>query len=149
MTHPENSDSTPISRLRLALREIQAGQRPPLDEIELAGFAKEIRPDAETTIEITEADGEPLIVVRAVKRLHAPFSSLASLKGLSPRELEVAKLIAEGMTNREIARQLGIQIGTVKDHVHNILDTLKVRSRQGIVALVATEVAENRRKSAG
>lgn len=140
MTHkPRNSDSAAISRLRSALREVETGRRPPLDEAELAVFAKEIRPDADATIEITEAEGEPLIVVRAVKRIHAPAGPLESLKSLSPRELEVAKLIARGMTNREIGKELGIQVGTVKDHVHNILETLKIRSRQGIVALVVAD----------
>jgi len=48
---------------------------------------------------------------------------------LTERELEVLGLLAEGMTNQEIADQLVIEVGTVKNHVHNILDKLNVRSR--------------------
>ncbi len=48
---------------------------------------------------------------------------------LSRRELQIAALIDEGLSNKEIARKLGIQATTVKNHVHNILDKLKVRRR--------------------
>lgn len=46
---------------------------------------------------------------------------------LSPREREVALLIARGLSNKEIARELGMSEGTVKQHVHNTF--LKLRSR--------------------
>lgn len=48
---------------------------------------------------------------------------------LSKRELQIADLIDRGLSNKDIARQLGIQVATVKNHVHNILDKLKVRRR--------------------
>jgi DNA-binding NarL/FixJ family response regulator len=48
---------------------------------------------------------------------------------LSPRESEVLELIAEGLTNREIGRQLFISEATVKVHVGKILEKLGVRSR--------------------
>jgi DNA-binding NarL/FixJ family response regulator len=37
--------------------------------------------------------------------------------------------VDEGLSNREIAAQLGIEIGTVKNHVHNLLEKLRVRRR--------------------
>ena len=40
---------------------------------------------------------------------------------LTPRELEVAALVAAGMANRAIAEQLYISVATTKDHVHSIL----------------------------
>jgi DNA-binding NarL/FixJ family response regulator len=40
---------------------------------------------------------------------------------LTPRELEVALLLERDLSNDEIARELGIKLGTVKTHVHNIL----------------------------
>jgi DNA-binding CsgD family transcriptional regulator len=49
--------------------------------------------------------------------------------GLTPRQLEVLALIAEGMTNREIARRLFITEKTAGSHVSGILATLGVRSR--------------------
>ena len=48
---------------------------------------------------------------------------------LSPRELEVLKLLAAGATNREICDELFISLGTVKNHVSNILGRLNLRDR--------------------
>jgi DNA-binding NarL/FixJ family response regulator len=48
---------------------------------------------------------------------------------VSKRELEVLGLIATGATNREIAEQLFVSEGTVKNHVSNILNRLGLRDR--------------------
>ncbi|HLV00154.1 MAG TPA: response regulator transcription factor [Acidobacteriota bacterium] len=53
----------------------------------------------------------------------------ADSANLTPRELEVLQLIAEGMSNKEIASELYLSLHTVKNHVHNILTKLKVRHR--------------------
>lgn len=49
--------------------------------------------------------------------------------GLTPRETEIAGLIARGRSNKEIARELCIELSTVKNHVHHMLEKLGVRSR--------------------
>ncbi|MBW4498619.1 MAG: response regulator transcription factor [Scytonema hyalinum WJT4-NPBG1] len=68
-----------------------------------------------------------------VKKLLTQFSSVTppppSLAELTPREKEVLRLIATGASNREIAQQLYISEGTVKNHVTNILDRLDLRDR--------------------
>jgi DNA-binding NarL/FixJ family response regulator len=51
------------------------------------------------------------------------------LAELTPRELEVLKLIAKGANNREIAQTLYISEGTVKNHVTNLLNRLNLRDR--------------------
>jgi two-component system, NarL family, nitrate/nitrite response regulator NarL len=56
---------------------------------------------------------------------------------LSDRELEIAALIAGGLSNKEIARRLSIQVSTVKNHVHRILEKLQVNNRAGAAALLA------------
>jgi two-component system nitrate/nitrite response regulator NarP len=56
---------------------------------------------------------------------------------LSPREREVALVIARGLANKEIARELGLSEGTVKQHVHNIFLKLGMRSRHTLVTLVS------------
>jgi DNA-binding NarL/FixJ family response regulator len=49
---------------------------------------------------------------------------------LTSRELEVLQFISEGLTNQEIASRLVVEVGTVKNHVHRILEKLNVSSRQ-------------------
>ena len=48
---------------------------------------------------------------------------------LTNREVEVINKIAEGLSNKEIAKQLYIEIQTVKNHIHNILDKLQLHTR--------------------
>lgn len=52
---------------------------------------------------------------------------------VTPRELEILRLIDDGLTNKEIARRLHIELQTVKNHVHNILDKLGVGRREEAV----------------
>ena len=56
---------------------------------------------------------------------------------LTPRELEVLKLIGEDLTNQQIAEELVIEVGTVKNHVHSILEKLNVSSRGEAAAYLA------------
>jgi DNA-binding NarL/FixJ family response regulator len=50
-------------------------------------------------------------------------------EGLTQREGEVLHLIGQGMSNKEIARDLGLSISTVKHHVHHVLEKLKLPRR--------------------
>jgi len=64
-------------------------------------------------------------------------NSVSETAGLTSRELEVLQLIGEGLTNQKIAERLVIEVGTVKNHVHNILDKLNVSSRGEAAAYLA------------
>jgi DNA-binding NarL/FixJ family response regulator len=55
---------------------------------------------------------------------------------LSRRESQIAHFIERGLSNKQIARQLGIEATTVKNHVHNIFDKLKVHRRADAAALI-------------
>jgi len=55
-----------------------------------------------------------------------------SLTHLTRREREVIALIEEGLSNKEIAVRLRIELQTVKNHVHNILDKLQLNSRREV-----------------
>lgn len=52
-----------------------------------------------------------------------------SARHLTPREREVVQLIQSGMTNRQIARALDLQLSTVKNHVHNVLNKCGIERR--------------------
>ena len=53
---------------------------------------------------------------------------------VSPRELEVLELVSQGATNKEIADRLFISVGTVKNHIHNILEKLHLKNRAQMAA---------------
>ena len=56
---------------------------------------------------------------------------------LTPRELEVLALVAEGASNKAIARRLGISVHTAKFHVGSLLDKLDATGRTDAVAAAA------------
>jgi two-component system nitrate/nitrite response regulator NarL len=56
------------------------------------------------------------------------------LNSLTQRELEVLQLVADGMSNKEIAIRLKLELQTVKNHLHNILEKLRVHNRREAVA---------------
>ena len=58
---------------------------------------------------------------------------------LTDREMEVLKLVAKGMNNRDIARELFISENTVKNHVRNILEKLQIHSRMEAVMIAVRE----------
>ena len=64
-------------------------------------------------------------------------NNITNATDLTARELEVLKLISAGRTNQQIAENLVIEVGTVKNHVHNILDKLNVSSRREAAAYLA------------
>lgn len=57
--------------------------------------------------------------------------------GLTPAERDVAGLLAQGLTNPEIAARLGVSAGTVMDHVSSALRKLGVRTRAELAAAVS------------
>lgn len=56
---------------------------------------------------------------------------------LTSREFEVLQYIAEGLTNQEIAERLVVEVGTVKNHVHSILEKLNVPNRDEAASYLA------------
>jgi DNA-binding NarL/FixJ family response regulator len=56
-------------------------------------------------------------------------------ENLTERELEVLRLVAQGLTNKAAASRLGIRESTVKDHVNSLLDKLGAQSRTEAVTV--------------
>jgi len=80
------------------------------------------------------AEDELLARVRALVR-RAPARAAAPLLGLTPRELDVLRLLAEGQRQAQIAGELVISPKTVATHIEHILAKLDVHSRAEAVAL--------------
>jgi DNA-binding NarL/FixJ family response regulator len=93
------------------------------------------------------ASGEALLAPAVTRRLISEFTRLrpvpeaqgaaspAALGTLTPRETEVLRLVAEGLSNPEVARRLVVTEETVKTHVSRILAKLGLRDRtQAVVA---------------
>ena len=93
------------------------------------------------------ADGQSLISPSMATKLLEEFKQISSpgrrndlmVPRLTERELEVLKLVAQGLNNREIAKRLFISENTVKNHVRNILDKLQLHSRMEAVMYALRE----------
>jgi DNA-binding NarL/FixJ family response regulator len=74
------------------------------------------------------------VALEALRRLGRPHISAdpaAALSQLTMRQLEIVRLLSQGLTNKEIARSLGIAEQTVANHLKTIFDKLGVHSRAG------------------
>lgn len=74
-------------------------------------------------------DQPPRSSGKAVSQVEGAEAASRTMSPLTDRELQVLRLIAQGATNREIAAQLVISEGTVKNHISNILSRLGLRDR--------------------
>ena len=90
------------------------------------------------------AHGESLLGPTIAQKVMRQFSALPGgqssiIDDLTPRELEVLKLIAEGLPNREIAEQLVISEKTVKNHINNIFSKLHINDRSQAILYAIRE----------
>ena len=77
----------------------------------------------------------PPSVASVVVRHLAGETQLAPEERLTPREMEVLRLVSEGLTNHQIARRLGLSVRTVEAHLTHVYDKLGVASRTEAVLL--------------
>jgi DNA-binding NarL/FixJ family response regulator len=94
-------------------------------------------------------DGQSLISPAMASKLLTEFALMAKRSNdrteqvptprLTDRELEVLKLVARGLNNRDIARELYISENTVKNHIRNILEKLQLHSRMEAVVYAVRE----------
>jgi DNA-binding NarL/FixJ family response regulator len=83
----------------------------------------------------------PRVAMLAFSRLSQLTSQTKITKAnlsqcLTRRELDIVASIEKGLSNKEIAVYLGIEVSTVKNHVHNILDKLQIRNRHSAVRYI-------------
>ncbi|ABD10149.1 DNA-binding response regulator [Frankia sp. CcI156] len=92
--------------------------------------------------------GQSLISPSMASKLLSEFAAMIKNKDdrpqlptprLTDREMEVLRLVAKGMNNRDIAKQLYISENTVKNHIRNILEKLQLHSRMEAVVYAVRE----------
>lgn len=76
-----------------------------------------------------ECSLHPVIARKVLKELKLTPKKSSSVQELTDREVEVLKLVAQGKSNRTIAEDLVISLGTVRSHLSNILSKLHLASR--------------------
>jgi DNA-binding NarL/FixJ family response regulator len=116
-----------LRKLRRLVRGVVRKQGRVVPVKELVDLAAADLPGTVTIdVQATEELGMPLLVLspRGVGRLTV----------LTPREIEIAALIADGLLNKQIADRLRLTLGTVKDYVHRIIKKTELPNRAAIAA---------------
>jgi two-component system, NarL family, nitrate/nitrite response regulator NarL len=80
------------------------------------------------------------VLLTRVATLAVEHRQEPGLPELTRREREVALLLRDGLANKEIARHLKIEVATVKNHVHSILEKLHVSRRAEAASVVRTQI---------
>ncbi|HEX9774260.1 MAG TPA: AAA family ATPase [Actinomycetota bacterium] len=157
--------SPAVERLRLKIDPSRAGPTPgvldageigpmPFERARLAlDFAQLLPASAPTATAAGLYASAALIFERlgATRYLDLCLQALAATRrgrpknrdsrGLTPREADVVEAVAEGLTNANIARRLGIRESTVKKHVENIMTTTGIHTRTGLAKLAHASTA--------
>lgn len=125
----------------LAIAQALAAQHPHLRVVAIgppASAGAALVAACPTIVGVIPREGSVEDVVELLQRLAAPTVIRAiqdrqaigeGAQALTTREREILELIERGLSNKEIARRLRIEVGTVKNHVHNVLQKLQVRGR--------------------
>ena len=78
------------------------------------------------------------LLAEALRNQRSPASG-PDIANLTAREMQIMRLIAEGLSNKMIARRLDVTEGTVKVHVKNLLKKMKLRSRVEVAVWAVQE----------
>ncbi len=121
-----------LAQLRRLVRSMHAGNGRAVPIADLVNLARDVHLDGGLTIDFQASRelGQPMVILR-IPSNGQPASSLSAL---SKREREVAALLADGLSNKQIAGRLFISLATVKDHVHRILDKSGLPNRAAVAA---------------
>jgi DNA-binding NarL/FixJ family response regulator len=75
-----------------------------------------------------------LVVTEPAAGRAAPAADAAGTEGLTPREADVVRLVARGLNNRQVAREMFVSEATVKTHLNHILAKLSMPDRAALIA---------------
>ncbi len=120
-----------LEELRAALAAIREQQGVDVPRAAIARLGSLLPEGVGMTVDFDAAAhlGHPMVVLRPVD---GPADAIFDV--LTPREREVAGLVAAGLRNKDIALALGIRLATVKDHVHHILTKTELDGRAAVAA---------------
>lgn len=113
--------------------------KPPQPQLEVGNRSRRIRLTV-TYLSNARTGYGPALLIEAEPAGHRPTSlkGAALLAGLSPQQARVAALMAEGRSDKAIARSLGIALSTAQNHAAAVRRILKVNSRTAVAAALHT-----------
>ncbi len=97
--------------------------------------------------EMSSADAFEEIAKSQIPQYDSEEPASEAIKSLTKREMEILRLVAEGLTNEEIGRRIFISEKTVKTHLTNIFDKLKVNNRFKAALLLMNRPGEPGRRA--
>ena len=103
------------------------------DPVTRRRMAALVKADPEIAL-VAEAEEADVVVSERVIATAAPATVPREGAALTPRELDVLRLVAQGLGNKEIAADLDLSMHTVKYHLASVLAKLGVRSRTEAVS---------------
>jgi DNA-binding CsgD family transcriptional regulator len=122
--------------LEAAFRLLDSGASVPLDTIRIGGR------DFRVIAERHEQQGWILVLMPEPDPVPCVYT-LMERYGLTERQVEVARLLAERYTDREMADALGVTLATAQRHAQNVMKKLRVSSRKDVAALLRESCPEN------
>lgn len=139
-----NLDDDALRRLRRLVAGLGGDHRKPVPRGTILELADELGGGCGVTIDFAAAEalGQPMVVLHApaspdgggARAAGVSESAAGPLRMLSRREMEIAGLVADGLSNKQIAGRLHIALSTVKDHVHRILVKTGLPNRAAVAA---------------
>lgn len=119
-----------LGRIAAALEALRSGApgAMPWTAVDSLGELSALNIELTIDYRASKALGAPLLLARR------PHSAPSFVEKLSARGRQVAQCLCQGLSNKAIARALGIGVGTVKDHVHRILTKTGSPSRAAFAA---------------
>ena len=100
-------------------------------EVEIVRAGRRPHPDSmNVSVSLVyHPSGEPSYFIGVIQDIDERKRAQLILRSLTPREIEVLKLLAHGLTNRQIAQELYISANTAKFHVQHVVEKLGVSDR--------------------
>ena len=123
-------DPETLAALKAAIGGLASGVQDPVAANVVAALAPMARPGTQLKIDIaaSETIGAPLVTVSSLPETEVLFRNLTN------RQKQVARHLVAGLSNKQIAAELSISVATVKDHVHAVLQRLKLPTRAAVSA---------------